>query len=188
MDVNPFFPGMGDPVGALLPALIALALVCARRARCGLCCGDRAWLFVLSLALTLALARLSVTDEQVTLHLVPGATVLLCYLVWAGHAISPGFAFVLTYATSLPVDVVLARLMLGAEFDPACIGGGGWRDGLLVLPALTALAVMYANWRMRSTGRSRMPGFGRQVSPRPLAPTAATSRYSASTAVPPSRA
>lgn len=161
MEVYPFFPGMVDPVGALLPALIALAIVCARRARCGLCCGDRAWLVVLSLALTVALARLSFTDEHISLHLVPGATVLVCYLVWAGHAISPGFAFVLTYATSLPVDVVLARLLLGAEFDPACIGGGGWRDGLLTLPALTALAVMYANWRMRSARRPRVLGFGR---------------------------
>ena len=156
MDVSSFFPVMGDPIGALLPALIALALVCARRARCGLRCCDRIWLVVLSLALTVALARLSVVDEHVSLHLVPGATVLVCYLVWAGHAISPGFAFVLTYATSLPVDVVLARLLLGAEFDPAAIGGGGWHDGLLVLPTLTALAVMYANWRMRSAGRARV--------------------------------
>lgn len=162
MDVNPFFSAMGDPVGALLPALIALAIVCARRARCGLCCGDRVWLVVLSLALTVALARMSISDEQVALHLVPGATVLVCYLVWAGHVISPGFAFVLTYATSLPVDVLLARLLLGAEFDPACIGGGGWRDGLLTLPALTALAVMYANWRVRSTGRARVVWIGQR--------------------------
>jgi hypothetical protein len=160
MDVNSFFPVMGDPVGAGLPALIALALVCARRARCGLRCCDRIWLVVLSLALTVVLARMNVSDEHVVLHLVPGATVLVCYLVWAGHAISPGFAFVLTYATSLPVDVVLARLLLGADFDPAAIGGGGWRDGLLVLPTLTALAVMYANWRMRGVRRSRVLGFG----------------------------
>ncbi len=162
MDVNPFFPGMVDPVGALLPALIALVIVCARRARCGLCCCDRAWLVVLSLALTAALARMNITDEQISLHLVPGATVLVCYLVWAGHAISPGFAFVLTYATSLPVDVLLARLLLGAEFDPAAIGGGGWRDGLLVLPALTALAVMYANWRMGRVGRARLVWVGQR--------------------------
>lgn len=162
MDLVPLFSGMPDPVGALLPALIALVIVCARRARCGLCRRDRVWLVVLSLALTVALGRLSISDEQVALHLVPGAVVLVCYLVWTGHAISPGFAFVLTYATSLPVDVLLARLLLGAEFDPMAIGGGGWRDGLLLLPALTALAVMYANWRVRSSRRARLVWIARR--------------------------
>lgn len=162
MDLGPLFPGMADTAGALLPAVISLGIVFARRARSGLGTADQFWLVVLSLALSAVLARVTITPEGTALHIVPGATVLVCYLVWCGHYISPGLAFALTYATNLPVDYVLAKLLVGPEFNSECIGGGGWRDGLLILPALTALAVMYANWRMARAGRARLFGFGRR--------------------------
>lgn len=152
---GPLFSGMANTAGAVLPALISLGIVLAGRARSGLRPGDQVWLVVLSLALSLVLSRVTITPDGTSLHIVPGATILLCYLVWRGHAISPGLAFALTYATCLPVDFVVARLATGAEFKSECIGGAGWCDGLLVLPALTALAVMYANWRMVTAGRSR---------------------------------
>lgn len=149
--MEPLFPGMVDTPGALVPALISLGIVVSGRARCGLGRGDQFWLFALSLGLTAVLARVSMTPEATQLHIVPGATILVCYLVWRGHDVSPWLAFALTCATCLPVDYVLARLVTGAEFDSQCIGGAGWCDGLLVLPALTALAVAYANWRRRAT-------------------------------------
>lgn len=155
MDVD-LLSGMPDPVGALLPGALALAIVLGGRARSSLGGADRLWLLGLSLALSFALARVSITPEETALYIPPGATLLVCYLVWCGHSISPGLGFVVTYATLLPADYVLARTLLGAEFDPACIGGAGWCDGLLVLPALTALAVMYANWRIGRAGRTRM--------------------------------
>jgi hypothetical protein len=163
MNFSPLFPGMVDTMGALFPALISLAIVVARRARTGLGLGDQLFLVVVSVALSAVLSRVTITPDETTLHFVPGATLLLCYLVWCGHYISPGFAFALTYATSLPVDVLLAKLLIGADFNPEFIGGGGWRDGLLILPALTALAVMYANWRMLHAGGARLIGFGQRI-------------------------
>ena len=159
MDIGPVFPGMVNPVGALLPALISFGIVVTRRARSGLGMGGQFWLVVFSLALSVVLARVSITPSETSLHLLPGATVVLCYLVWCGYYISPGLAFALTYATSLPVDFFLAQLLIGAEFNSECIGGGGWHDGLLLLPALTALAVMYANWRMANARRARLIWF-----------------------------
>lgn len=159
MDLGPLFPGMVHPVGALLPALISFGIVVARRARSGLGMGDQFWLVVFSLALSVVLARVSITPSEISLHILPGATVVLCYLVWCGYYISPGLAFALTYATSLPVDFFLAQLLIGAEFNSEYIGGGGWHDGLLLLPALTALAVMYANWRMAKARRARLIWF-----------------------------
>jgi hypothetical protein len=156
MDLGPLFPGMANTVGAVLPALISFGIILARRARSGLGTGDQFWLVVFSVALSAGLARMTITPDETVLHIVPGATVLVCYLVWCGHYISPGLAFALTYATTLPVDFFLARMLTGSEFNSECIGGGGWCDGLLVLPALTALAVMYANWRMGRVGRARL--------------------------------
>jgi hypothetical protein len=153
---------MADTAGALLPAAVSLGIVFARSARSGLGTADQFWLFVLSLALSAVLARVTITPEGTALHIVPGATVLVCYLVWCGHYISPGLAFALAYATNLPVDYVLAKVLIGPQFNSECIGGGGWCDGLLILPALTALAVMYANWRMAKAGRARLLWSGRR--------------------------
>jgi hypothetical protein len=160
MNLPPLFPEMVDTTGALLPALISVGIILAGRARSGLGAADQFWLVVLSLALTAVLARVVVTPEVTSLHIVPGATLIVCYLVWCGFYISPGLAFALTYATSLPVDFFLAQMVTGADFNIAAIGGAGWRDGLLLLPALTALAVMYANWRIASVGRARLLWFG----------------------------
>lgn len=163
MDFGPLFPGMVNTVGALLPAMISIGIVVARQARSGLGMGDQFWLVVFSLALSAVLARVTITPDETSLHIVPGATVFVCYLVWCGYHISPGLAFALTYATNLPVDFFLARLATGPEFNSECIGGGGWCDGLLILPALTALAVMYANWRIAKVGRARLFWFGQRT-------------------------
>ncbi|MGE5321157.1 MAG: hypothetical protein ACM3KD_13315 [Hyphomicrobiaceae bacterium] len=156
MDFGPLFPGMPNTVGALLPALISFCIILARRARCGLGTADQFWLVVFSFALSAVLARVTITQDEATLHVVPGATVLICYLVWSGYYISPCLAFALTYGTCLPVDFFLAQALMGPSFDSEGIGGGGWCDGLLVLPALTALVVMYANRRMIKVGRARL--------------------------------
>jgi len=163
MDLDPLFPGMANTVGAVLPALISFGIVLARRARSGLGLGDQFWVVVVSLALSVALSRVTITPDVSSLHFMPGAAVVLCYLVWCGHYISPGLAFATTYATCLPVDFFLAQLVFGADFNPESIGGAGWRDGLMVFPALTALAVMYANWRMIHAGGSRLIGFGHRT-------------------------
>ena len=162
MDLAPLFPGMMNTTGAVLPALISIALILAGRARSGLGAADQFWLVVLSLALTAVLARVSITPEATSLHIVPGATLIVCYLVWCGFYISPGLAFALTYATSLPVDFFLAQAVTGASFNSEYIGGASWRDGLLLLPALTAVAVMYANWRIATVGRAGLLWFGQR--------------------------
>lgn len=168
MEVGPFFPGMPDPVGALLPALISIGIVVARQARSGLGTAEMFWLVVFSLALSAALARATITPDEASLHIVPGAMILMCYLVWRGRYISPGLAFALTYATSLPVDFFMAQMLFGSGFNSQYIGGAGWRDGLLVLPTLTALAVLYANWRMTKVRRAGLFWFGQQTGGRTL--------------------
>jgi hypothetical protein len=163
MDLGPLFSGMVNTEGALLPAVISFGIVLARRARSWLGTGDQFWLVVFSLALSVVLSRVTITADEISLHMLPGATVLVCYLVWRGHYISPGLAFALTYASTLPVDFCLAQLATGSGFRSACIGGGGWHDGLLLFPALTALAVMYANWRMVRVGRAGLVWFGQRT-------------------------
>jgi len=170
MDSGPLFPGMVNTVGALLPALISFGIVVTRRAHSWLGMGDQLWLGVFSLAMSLVLARVTITPEEISLHIVPGATVLVCYLAWRGYYLSPGLAFALTYASCLPVDFFLAQLVIGAEFNPECVGGGGWRDGLLIFPTLTALAVMYANWRMAKVGRAGLFWFGQRTGGHALVP------------------
>jgi hypothetical protein len=170
MDFGPLFPGMANTVGALLPALISFGIVVARRARNWLGIGDQFWLGVFSLALSVVLTRVTITPDEISLHMLPGATVVVCFLVWRGYYISPGLAFALTYATSLPADFCLAQLAAGSEFNSECIGGGGWHDGLLIFPALTALAVMYANWRMVKVGRAGLFWFGQRTGGHALEP------------------
>lgn len=148
--------GMPNTVGALLPALISVGVVIARRARNDLRPIELLWFAVVSFALSTVLTRSSITLDEISLHIVPVATVIVCYLVWRGHYISPGFAFVSTYVTLLPVDFVMAWTIVGPEFTVESIGGGGWRDGLLVFPVLAALTVAYANWRMSNNGVGQM--------------------------------
>jgi hypothetical protein len=163
MDLGPLFPGMVNTAGALLPALISLGLVLAGRTRSRLCASDQFWLGIFSLAMSAVLARVSVTPDEISLHMPPGASLFVCYLVWRGYYISPGLAFALTYTSSLPVDLCLAQLASGSQFNLECIGGAGWRDGLLIFPALTALAVGYANWRMAKVGRAGLIWFGQRT-------------------------
>ena len=163
MDSDPLFPGMVNTVGCLLPALISLAFVVARLTRSRLGKGDQLWLCVFSLAISAAFARVDVTPDAISLHFPPGATVALCYLVWRGYYIPPCLAFALTYASMLPVDFWLARRAIGPDFDPGGIGGAGWFDGLLVFPALTAFAIVYANWRLAKVGRAGLFWFGQQT-------------------------
>ena len=163
MDPGSLFPGMVNTVGGLLPALISLGLVAARLARNRLGKGDQFWLCVFSVALSAVLARVDVTPDAISLHFPPGAAVVLCYLVWRGHYVPPCLAFALTYASMLPVDVWLAKLATGPHFNPEGIGGAGWLDGLLIFPALTALAIVYANWRMAIMGRAGLYWFGQRA-------------------------
>jgi hypothetical protein len=72
-------------------------------------------------------------------------------------------AFAFTYASMLLVDVWLARLATGPHFNPEGIGGAGWLDGLLIFPSLTALAIVYANWRMAKVKRAGLFWFGQRT-------------------------
>jgi len=163
MDFGPLFPGMVNTVGGLLPAVISLGFVAARLTHSRLSKGDQLWLCVFSLAISAVLARVDVTPDAISLHFPPGAAVVLCYLVWRGHYVSPCLAFALTYASMLPVDVWLAKMATGPHFNPEGIGGAGWLDGLLIFPSLTALAIVYANWRMTKVGRAGLFWFGQRT-------------------------
>ena len=170
MDFGPLFPGMVNTAGGLLPALISLGFVAARLASSRLGKGEQLWLCVSALALSAALARVDITPDAISLHFVPGAAVGLLYLVWRGSYVPPCLAFALTYASMLPVDVCLAKLATGPYFNPEGIGGAGWFDGLLIFPALTALATVYANWRMAKVGRAGLFWFGQRSGGHPPEP------------------
>jgi hypothetical protein len=157
-----FFPEMVNTAGGLLPALVSLGIVVTRQARCQLGTGTQLFLVVFSLALSALFTRVVITPDEQSLYIVPGATLVVCYLSWRGYVLSPGLAFALTYASLLPVDFLLAQQAFGASFNPEYIGGAGWRDGLLVFPTLTALAVMYANWRMIRVGRAGLIWMGQR--------------------------
>ena len=163
MNFDSLFPGMVNTIGALLPALISLGLVAARLTRSRLSKGTQVLSCVLALAISVMFARADVTSDAVSLYFPPGAAVVLCYLVWRGNYIPPCMAFAFTYASMLPVDVGLAQLATGPHFKPEGIGGAGWFDGLLVFPTLTALAIVYANWRMAKVGRAGLLWFGRHT-------------------------
>jgi hypothetical protein len=163
MDFGPLFPGMVNTVGGLLPAVISLGFVAARLTHSRLSKGGQLWLCAFSVAISALLARIDVTPDAISLHFPPGATVVLCYLVWRGHYVSPCLAFALTYASMLPVDFWLAKMATGPHFNPEGIGGAGWIDGLLIFPSLTALTIVYANWRMAKVGRAGLFWFGQQT-------------------------
>jgi hypothetical protein len=86
MDFGPLFPGMVNTVGALLPAMISIGIVVARRARSGLGMADQFWLVVFSLALSAVLARVTVTPDE-TYCIVPIRRCL--YYLSGGHSIFP---------------------------------------------------------------------------------------------------
>lgn len=182
MGSGSLFPGMVNTVGALLPALISVGFVAARLTCSPLGRGSQLWLCVFALAISVVFARVDVTPDAISLHFPPGATVVLCYLVWRGYYIPPCMAFAFTYASMLPVDVALAKLATGPHFNPEGIGGAGWLDGLLIFPSLTALAIVYANWRMAKVGRAGLIWFGQHTrahaSPPPAHPDKATGKPS----------
>jgi len=154
---------MVNTIGGLLPALISLGFVAARLTRSRLGKGAQLWLCVFSLTISAVLARVDVTPDAISLYFPPGATMVLCYLVWRGNYISPCLAFASTYASMLPVDVCVAKLATGPHFNPEGIGGAGWLDGLLIFPSLTALAILYANWRIAKVGRAGLFWFGQRT-------------------------
>lgn len=144
---EPLFSGLPNTVGALFPAVVSLGLVLAGRVRSELTSATTTLLIGASLLVAALLARSTSTSDENSLYIIPVAAFLMFYTIWRGYYVSMGFAFVMTYATLLPVDVFVAYQTFGNDFAIEAIGGAGWRDGLLVFPTLTALVVLYANWR-----------------------------------------
>lgn len=107
---------------------------------------------VVAAFVTALLSRWHVDAEQSSLHLVPGATSILLYLLWRGRQISPGYAFAVTYLSTFPVDLLYATNFTGSvKAALPGIGGAGIHDGLLVIPALTSLGVWYGGQRISRT-------------------------------------
>lgn len=140
---------MPNLTGAILPGILVLLLLAAGWAGSSLSFRRTAVVMVLSLTITALLSRWHVDAERTALFLVPGATSVLMLLLWHGHRISPGYAFAITYLSTLPVDIVFATRYVGSlEAALPGIGGAGILDGLVMIPTLTALGVWYGSWRM----------------------------------------
>lgn len=149
---------MPNLLGAILPGILVLLLLVAGRASSSLSFSRSLAVLTLSFGITVLLSRWHVDEDRIALFLVPGATPVLLYLLWRGHRISPGYAFVITYLSDFPADVLLATRFIGS-FEHALpgIGGAGLLDGLVMIPTLTALGVWYGNWRM--AGGQPLAGF-----------------------------
>lgn len=156
---------MPDLYGAILPGVLSLFLITAGFAKTSLNWRQSAAAFFLALVITATFSRWHVDAERIALFLVPGSTVVLLYLLRKGHYISPGYAFAVTYWSTLPVDIVYAAEFIGslAAALPG-IGGAGILDGLVMISALTALAVYYGNWRRAGNNPLSWFSAGKQAS------------------------
>jgi len=113
--------------------------------------------WMLTLPLSFSLARWAESGDLQQLYVYSSFSVACVLLVFRGLWISPALAYALTYLSLWWTDVMQAlcrRLESDLPLDGfyVGVGGAGARDALLVVPLLTALAVGYADTRVRRRG------------------------------------
>lgn len=93
-----------------------------------------------------------VTQESVSLHLMPAGFTVVAVLLYWRVPLSPGYAYALTYLSLLLADVVNALLQFGPRGSQwwEGLGGAGLADGLFFFPMVSALLVGYARLRAKS--------------------------------------
>jgi hypothetical protein len=120
-------------------------------------------------ALSCFTVRWAISEDTVSLYILP---LFLFYVAWSsyrGQDWSPGHAYAGTYFSLLVVDLLSAYRLKNPHVSVLDfywgVGGAGWGDGLFLFPISSALLVLYVQWRRRP--------------PQGLSPTALISQGSA---------
>jgi hypothetical protein len=140
----------------VLPGLASLAIL-GFYARAGRISDRLQLLWFLALPVSYYCASWVVTSEYVQLYIYSAFSVACALLLFHRYYVPPALAFALTFLALWWVDVTRAlcwALECGVplEYFYRGVGGAGLRDGLVVIPLLTAVMVMYATRRIRAQG------------------------------------
>jgi uncharacterized membrane protein len=117
-------------------------------------------LLLISLAGSVLSGQWRLTEETVSLHLVPVAFIALCFLAYFQVLLPPpALAFATVFLSLLPADLWHAYSHLyrpsGQLSHFVGIGGAGLLDGLFFFPAMATLLVFYVRYRSTAPGTAR---------------------------------
>lgn len=143
-------------LAVVIPGLVSLAIL-GFYARAGRISHRLQLLWVLALPVSYYCAHWQDSGGLGTLYIYSAFSVVCALLVFIRIYLSPALAFSLTFLSLWWVDVTHAfcrALECGIPLDQFYlgVGGGGARDALVVVPAMTAATVAYATRRIRSRG------------------------------------
>lgn len=110
------------------------------------------WFWLFTTICTYYLTWWVITDESVSLYMVDGFFIYLGFYLWTGSKITPGTAYVLTYFSMWSVDMIRGYELLW-HVEPNTwyygVGGAGYKDGLCILPLISAMLIHYVAWRRK---------------------------------------
>ncbi len=116
-------------------------------------------LWWLALPVSYLCATWVITSEQQSLYIYSAFSVACAFLLFKRVCVPPALAFALTFVALLSVDLTHAftrAIVTGSSLQTFYwgVGGAGMRDSLIVMPALTALAMAYGQMRIRMRGET----------------------------------
>jgi hypothetical protein len=143
-------------LAVVIPGLASLAIL-GFYARQGKVSNRLQLLWVLTLGLSFYCARWEITEEVHRLYIYSAFSVACLLLLFRRIYVAPALVYALTFLGLWWVDVAHAlcrALECGLDLDRfyVGVGGAGARDGLVLVPLLTAAAVAYAARRIRARG------------------------------------
>ncbi len=113
-------------------------------------------LWVLTLGVSFYCTRWEVTAEVQRLYIYSACSVACLLLLFRRIYVAPALAYALTFLALWWVDMAhaLCRALECGDLERfyVGVGGAGARDGLVLVPLLTALAITYAAGRIRARG------------------------------------
>ncbi len=147
-------------VAVLLPGAISLAALAYY------CIGGRISvrlqaIWWLALPISYLCATWVITAEHESLYIYSAFSVACALLLFKRIYVPPALAFALTFVSLFCVDMLhaLTHAWIGGASLIGFyrgVGGAGARDSLLIMPALTALVIAYAQLRIRMRGEILM--------------------------------
>lgn len=96
-----------------------------------------------------------ITDDDCRqLFIMPFAFFSVSVMLWARVPVSAATAYAVTFLSMWTVDMAMATQLVQSQEVTWLsfffgVGGAGYRDGLALLPIVSAALVHYANWRQR---------------------------------------
>jgi hypothetical protein len=143
-------------LAVLIPGVVSLAIL-GFYARQGKVSHRLQLLWMVALGVSFYCARWEVTEEVQRLYIYSAFSVACLLLLFKRIYVAPPLVYALTFLALWWVDVAHAlcrALECGAELERfyVGVGGAGAKDGLVLVPLLTAAAVAYAAGRIRARG------------------------------------